>query len=397
MALDPYIARGATPVGGDIPNILQQQRENEQRNALFQAQQGNIYAQQQNTRAQRQLDEEKFAAEQETAVAKQRALQAQYVLASPNPKALAAQAFPQLAQQMGEQQWAAATDDDVRKMFEVTMAQLGPMAGMEPPKPKEPTYRTAGDAIVELGPNGAREVYRAPQRAQQAPAEMYSPVDLDDGTIGAFDRRTGQVRDTGRKAGGKASVARPLPIGALRLVDEAQQAINASGESLALVDRALATVEGGNVSLGLASNAISRGRNAMGASSDNSRAFADIKQTLEKLRNNYLLLAKGVQTEGDAQRAWNSEIGESVQNDNRLAAQQLKKAKAMLERAVASQNVRIETVYSNFGQEAPAKAAPQASQAPSQPPREAPPSAVEFLKANPQTAPAFKAKYGYLP
>jgi hypothetical protein len=76
-------------------------------------------------------------------------------------------------------------------------------------------------------------------------------------------------------------------------------------------------------------------------------------QTLEKLRNNYLLLAKGVQTEGDAQRAWNSEIGESVQNDNQLALQQLEKAQRMIQMATDAQKARIDTVYSNFGQEAP--------------------------------------------
>jgi hypothetical protein len=138
-------------------------------------------------------------------------------------------------------------------------------------------------------------------------------------------------------------------VAALRIVDEATQALAAATESEAIVAEAIKTVEGGGVQLGAVRNLESRGRNFAGVSDDNSRAFAGVQQTLEKLRNNYLLLAKGVQTEGDAQRAWNSEIGENVSNDNKLALQQLRKAQAMTQRAVKAQQTRINTVYANFG------------------------------------------------
>jgi hypothetical protein len=113
-------------------------------------------------------------------------------------------------------------------------------------------------------------------------------------------------------------------------------------------------LKSGKVTLGAVRNLESRARNFAGNSDENSRAYASVRQTLEKLRNNYLLLAKGVQTEGDAVRAWNSEIGEFVQNDNTLALQQLEKARAAVVRATAAQNRRIETVYRNFGAQPPA-------------------------------------------
>ena len=56
-----------------------------------------------------------------------------------------------------------------------------------------------------------------------------------------------------------------------------------------------------------------------------------------------------MQTEGDAVRAWNSEIGESAQNDNDLLRQQLTKAKSLINQTVAMQRDRIDTVYSNYG------------------------------------------------
>ena len=153
--------------------------------------------------------------------------------------------------------------------------------------------------------------------------------------------------------------SKPIPTSALRIVDEANQAIAAASQSKAIVDNAIATLQSGGVQLGAVRNMESRARNFAGASDENSRAYADIQQTLEKLRNNYLLLAKGVQTEGDAQRAWNSEIGENVQNDNALALQQLQKAQGMIDMALQAQQGRVETVYGNFGSEPPA-AAPKA-------------------------------------
>jgi hypothetical protein len=155
--------------------------------------------------------------------------------------------------------------------------------------------------------------------------------------------------------GGKGSAGKPLPTSALRMVDEANQAIAATAQSDALIAPAIQALEDGKVQLGILRNVESRTRNVAGKSDENSRGYASLMQTLEKLRNNYLLLAKGVQTEGDAQRAWNSEIGESVQNDNQLALQQLRKAQGMIQMAREAQQGRVESVYTNFGQEAPAQ------------------------------------------
>ena len=200
---------------------------------------------------------------------------------------------------------------------------------------------------------------------------------------------------TGGGSGEAAKPPKPLPTSALRIVDDAKQAITAASQSKALVDGAIKTLQSGGVELGAVQNLESRARNFAGMSDKNSRAYADIRQTLEKLRNNYLLLAKGVQTEGDAQRAWNSEIGENVQNDNALALQQLTKAQTMIDSALEAQQSRIDNVYANYGTEAPATAAPVQQGKPVL--KSAPPAAIEYLRQHPEAAPAFKQKYGYLP
>ena len=146
---------------------------------------------------------------------------------------------------------------------------------------------------------------------------------------------------------------KPLPIGALKVVDDAMQAIAATTDSQVLVDGAIAMLRGKKVELGAVANVKSSARNIAGKSNENSRAYASLIQSFEKLRNNYMLLAKGVQTDKDADRAWASEIGENVQRDNALALQQMLKAQAMIDRAIAAQNTRIKSVYGNYGQQVP--------------------------------------------
>lgn len=67
-------------------------------------------------------------------------------------------------------------------------------------------------------------------------------------------------------------------------------------------------IEGGKLPLSGAGNVISRGQNFLGLSDEGSRNFASFSSTLEKLRNESLRLNKGVQTEGDSERAWNELI-----------------------------------------------------------------------------------------
>ncbi|MBX3518436.1 MAG: hypothetical protein KF835_00275 [Xanthobacteraceae bacterium] len=79
----------------------------------------------------------------------------------------------------------------------------------------------------------------------------------------------------------------------------------------------------GKLNLGLYNNAKSQFQNYLGKSDDNSVNYADFKATLEKLRNDSLRLNKGVQTEGDAQRAW-SELFANA-NDPKVVATRLEK------------------------------------------------------------------------
>jgi hypothetical protein len=141
--------------------------------------------------------------------------------------------------------------------------------------------------------------------------------------------------------------SKPLPASAVKLVRDDQEA--------------LMTVEGLNTQLGQFSEMIKDGKlnlstfgnmknqalNYMGQSNRDSRNLASFQATLEKMRNDSLRLNKGVQTEGDAQRAWNELIANI--NDEPLVAQRLNEIQQINERAANIRRANIDLVYSNFG------------------------------------------------
>lgn len=349
-------------------------RDNAMKNALVQRQQANAEEQQafQNQNALFQQDRQRAA---DQAAANQRASEAEQgerqqlftyfshlSRLKDNPGQFSATAQRMLQDPLFQKHGIEAADltpeqiDEVLPLFAAQAGQAPAARFEEVSGPRGAVINRnidTGEMKQIVGPdntetpnygNGGRARLLTPDEAKAAGFQDGTVVqELPDGRYAVVSKPP----DTRGGGGGG------LPVGALRLVDEAKQAIGSSNQSVELIDRAIATIKSGKVNLGIFNNAVARGRNLTGASSPASRAFTDINQTLEKLRNNYLLLAKGVQTEGDAQRAWNSEIGESVQNDNKLAVQQLTKAKGLIEHMVAMQNDRIDTVYANYGTERP--------------------------------------------
>ena len=95
------------------------------------------------------------------------------------------------------------------------------------------------------------------------------------------------------------------------------------------------------------SNLINAGRNAAGISSEQSRNFASFKSTLERLRNESLRLNTGVQTDGDAQRAWN-ELFQNI-NDTGLVQQRLAEIQGINKRGAELQKLRADSVRANYG------------------------------------------------
>lgn len=88
----------------------------------------------------------------------------------------------------------------------------------------------------------------------------------------------------------------------------------------------------GELNLSLAGNAVNKARNYLGLSNEESTALASFNAALEKMRNDSLRLNSGVQTEGDAQRAWN-ELFQNI-NDEELVKERLQQIQSINKRAI---------------------------------------------------------------
>ena len=144
-------------------------------------------------------------------------------------------------------------------------------------------------------------------RAAPAPVvtDIYDPATGREQKA-VVDPTTGAVTPLG---GTKAPpVRRPVPVSIQNAEAEDLHGVQNVTSINGLLGRFKEQIEGGTLELGPMANFISGARNWAGNSSPETRNFASFKAGLEKLRNESLRLNKGVQTEGDAVRAWNELI-----------------------------------------------------------------------------------------
>ena len=147
-------------------------------------------------------------------------------------------------------------------------------------------------------------------------------------------------------ASGGGYSTKPLPATALKMQNEALDKLSiASNNNKKLLD-VQKQIESGKLKLGLLSNIEGNLRNKTGLSTESSRNLSSFKSTLEKLRNDSLRLNTGVQTDGDAQRAWN-ELFENI-NDQELVKQRLGEIAEINRRGAELQKLQVENIRGNY-------------------------------------------------
>jgi hypothetical protein len=140
---------------------------------------------------------------------------------------------------------------------------------------------------------------------------------------------------------------KPLPSFAARAVNEARDMIGTASAINADLGAVQTQIANGTLSFGPVSNLINQGRNMAGISSEESRNFSSFKSNLERLRNESLRLNTGVQTDGDAQRAWNELF--SNLTDTNLVNQRLAEIRRINERGVQLQQIKANETLRQFG------------------------------------------------
>jgi len=168
-------------------------------------------------------------------------------------------------------------------------------------------------------------------------------------TVAATDRATNQRAATAAAAAQQKVAPKPIPASALKMQQESLDAIGTANSINADLDAINAQIEKGTLKFGPVGNLANAALNATGMSTEESRNFASFKANMEKLRNDSLRLNKGVQTDGDAQRAWN-ELFSNI-NDTKVVQQRLAEIKRLNERAVQLRKLDIDAVRTNYGHE----------------------------------------------
>lgn len=201
---------------------------------------------------------------------------------------------------------------------------------------------------------------------QTVPNPTYQAYQLEKAQKGATQINTAET-------GGYSD--KPLPIGALKVQDEALSALGSASTLDSILADKEKQIESGKLSFGPIANLTNDGLNAAGWSTPESRNFASFKSDLERMRNESLRLNSGVQTDGDAQRAWN-ELFQNV-NDTDLVRQRLGEIRRLNARAAELQRLRVDGVRTNYNAppydfskyDSPPPQQPQDTQQPAQQPQ----------------------------
>ena len=221
-------------------------------------------------------------------------------------------------------------------------------------------FRDGGNALYGI------DQFTGEQRAKLAKGA--SP----DALLSAATQREGFARADARAE--RANPAnKPLPLGAIKIQDDGLEKLTTATGINSQLSAIRGQIGDGTLSFGPVSNLMNQGLNAAGISTDGSRAFANFRVTLEKLRNDSLRLNTGVQTDGDAQREWNA-LFQNI-NDTKWVAQRLEAIESLNARAAELQKLRIDGVRANYGHApldfTPYEQAGTGGAAPTQQPRQA--------------------------
>ncbi|MEN6387170.1 MAG: hypothetical protein ABFD79_18480 [Phycisphaerales bacterium] len=154
-----------------------------------------------------------------------------------------------------------------------------------------------------------------------------------------YDPTTGEV----------TKPSKPLPTTALKIQNDAIADLATAEGTQQNLDKFINQIDQGKLDFGLISNAINKARNNLGISTEESANLSSFQSSLEKLRNDSLRLNAGVQTDGDAQRAWN-ELFQNI-NDPDLVRQRLEEIKQINARGADLKRLQIDTLRNEYGKD----------------------------------------------
>ncbi|AEM50803.1 hypothetical protein [Stenotrophomonas maltophilia] len=157
--------------------------------------------------------------------------------------------------------------------------------------------------------------------------------------------RSGQWNPSG-KAAGTLGDSKPLPVGALKDLLAVEDALGGTAVLNDIIQKNAARLADGTLKISPQNAALSWGRTGLGIATEGDVALNEWKSDLTKIVNESLRLNKGVQTEGDAQRAANELMSA---NDPRTAAAALARLAKFNRQAVELHTRKQDIINANYG------------------------------------------------
>lgn len=152
-----------------------------------------------------------------------------------------------------------------------------------------------------------------------------------------------------QNGGAKAASSRPLPASISNAQTDLLGDIGLSGSISSDMGAYEQMLADERLSLGPVQNKWNATKNFLGLGDDESKNYASFRSSLEKMRNDSLRLNKGVQTEGDAQRAWN-ELFANI-NDEGVVKQRLAEIQQINDRGSAIKTDLLNQIRDDYGRD----------------------------------------------
>lgn len=181
-----------------------------------------------------------------------------------------------------------------------------------------------------------------PFQKPQAPSELDRRIE----TARAMDASEDEIRRLVLGKDGSAPDAKPIPVGSLNKVLEAQEALGATQVISDIIQKHARRMQSGELVVGPVDTIGAKFRTGIGMANAQDVNLNEWEADKTKIVNESLRLNKGVQTEGDAQRAIEELMGA---RDQATAARALRRLAEINARAVQLQKQKLTTIYSNYG------------------------------------------------
>lgn len=148
---------------------------------------------------------------------------------------------------------------------------------------------------------------------------------------------------------------------ALKSVNEINTNLSTATQNATKINSLISDVQSGRLNLSAANQLGAKAKNMIGLSDENSRGVENFQTALNQAVNDVLMMAKGTQTEGDAQRAAQV-IAANPPRDNAAALQVLQRLAAVQQNTISALNQNRNSIYDNYGVSPPQAKAQQPTQ-----------------------------------